>query len=121
MRLPLIDWGARKNKIQQAEVATLAQEDRIEQTKQTIRREVVQALARLQGASGLLASFAEVLPQAQKLLKASQLGFAEGKTSVLAVLEAQRTYRATLTQYTEAQAELALAQAELTRAMGGQK
>ncbi len=121
MRLPLIDWGARKNKIQQAEVATLAQEDRIEQTKQTIRREVVQALARLQGASGILASFAEVLPQAQKLLKASQLGFAEGKTSVLAVLEAQRTYRATLTQYTEAQAELALAQAELTRAMGGQK
>ncbi len=121
MRLPLIDWGARRNKIQQVEAATLAQEDRIEQAKQAIRQEVVQALARLQGASGILASFAEALPQAQKILKASQLGFAEGKTSVLAVLEAQRTYRTTLTQYTEAQAELALAQVELTRTMGGQK
>lgn len=121
IRLPLVDWGARKNKIQQAETATLAQEDRIEGVKQEIRREVVQALARLEGATTVLASFAEALPQAQKLLKASQLGFEEGKTSVLAVLEAQRSYRTTLTEYTEAQAELALAQAELNRVLGGTK
>ena len=121
IRLPLVDWGARKNKIQQAETAALAQEDRIEQARQEIRREVVQALARLQGATAVLASFAEALPQAEKLLKASQLGFSEGKTSVLAVLEAQRTYRATLTEYAEAQAELTLAQAELSRVMGSTK
>lgn len=121
IRLPLVDWGARKYRIQQAETAALAQEDRIEGARQQIRREVVQALARLEGAKAVLASFAEALPQAQKLLKASQLGFEEGKTSVLAVLEAQRTYRATLTEYVQAQAELALAQAELNRAMGGTK
>ena len=121
IRLPMIDWGARKNKIQQFEAAALAQEDRIEQARQEIRREVVQALARLQGATAVLTSFAEALPQAEKLLKASQIGFEEGKTSVLAVLEAQRTYRATLTEYAEARAELSLAQTELDRAMGGAK
>ncbi len=121
IRLPLIDWGARKSRIQQTETATLAQEDRIEQARQVIRQEVVQALARLEGATTILASFAEALPQAQKLLTATQLGFEEGKTSVLAVLEAQRTYRTTLTEYAQAQAELALAQAELNRVMGGTK
>ncbi len=121
VRLPLLDWGARKNKIQQSETAALAQEDRIEQARLEIRREVVQALARLQGATSVLASFGEALPQAEKLLKASQIGFEEGKTSVLAVLEAQRTYRATLTEYAEARAELALAQTELNRVMGGTK
>ena len=121
VRLPLIDWGARKNRIQQAETATLAQQDRIEQTRQEIRQEVVQAVARLEGATSVLTSFSEALPQSEKLLKASQLGFAEGKTSVLAVLEAQRTYRATQTQYVEAQAELSLAQTELIRTMGGQQ
>lgn len=121
IRLPLIDWGARKSRIQQTETATLAQEDRIEQARQAIRQEVVQALARLEGATTILASFAQALPQAQKLLTATQLGFEEGKTSVLAVLEAQRTYRTTLTEYAQAQAELALAQAELNRVMGDTK
>ena len=37
------------------------------------------------------------------------------------LLEAQRSYRATQTQYVEAQAELSLAQTELTRTMGGQQ
>ncbi|WP_395144038.1 TolC family protein [Armatimonas sp.] len=119
VQLPLLDWGARRNKIQQTEAATLAQEDRIEQARQEIRREVVQALARLEGATAILASFTEALPQAQKLLKASQLGFEEGKTSVLAVLEAQRMYRTILTEYAQARAERALAQVELSRTMGG--
>jgi outer membrane protein TolC len=119
IRLPLVDWGARKNRIQQIETAALAQEDRIEQVRQEIRREVVQALARLEGATAVLASFGEALPQAERLLKGSQLGFEEGKTSVLAVLEARRIYRATLTEYAEARAELALARVELSRATGG--
>lgn len=121
VRLPFVDWGGRKGRIQQAEAATLAQEDRVAQTRREIEKEVAQALARLEGATAVMTGYAEALPEADRLLRATRIGLEEGKTTILAVLEAQRSYRATLTEYAEARAELALAQAELTRALGGVK
>jgi outer membrane protein, heavy metal efflux system len=118
VRIPL-DRGGNKAKVAQLATQVLAQEDRLAQARQEIQTQVVQAMARLEGASEVLTAFAESLPQTQKLLKATQVGFEEGKTSLLAVLEAQRTYRTTLTEYAEAQAERALAQIELDRAIGG--
>lgn len=121
VRLPLVDWGGRKGRIQQAEAAAQAQEDRVAQTRREIEKEVAQALARLEGATTVMTGYAEALPEADRLLRATRIGLEEGKTTILAVLEAQRSYRATLTEYAEARAELALAQAELTRVLGGMK
>lgn len=121
VRVPLVDWGGRKGRIQQAEAAAQAQEDRIVQTRREIEKEVAQALARLEGATAVVSGYAQALPEADRLLRATRIGLEEGKTTILAVLEAQRSYRATLTEYAEARAELALAQAELARALGGVK
>jgi outer membrane protein TolC len=115
VRLPIVDWGERKNRIQQAQTAADAQQERIEQTKQEIRAEVMQAITRREGAMASLAVLAKSLPVAERLLRASQIGFEEGKTAVLAVIEARRTYRTTLSEYTQAQAEVALAEIELHR------
>jgi outer membrane protein TolC len=120
VRIPL-DRGSNKAKATQLSTQVLAQEDRLAQARQEIETEVIQAMARLEGASEVLTAFAESLPQTQKLLRATQIGFEEGKTSLLAVLEAQRTYRTTLTEYAEAQAELALAQIEMSRVLGETK
>src|SRR5207245_1522772 len=43
-----------------------------------------------------------VLDQARRLVEASRTGFQAGQTSLIAVLEAQRTYRSVLAEYTNA-------------------
>ena len=116
VRLPLIDWGNRKGRIQQSEAAALAQSDRIESARQQVRQEVAQAYARQSAAQSVLTSFGPALEQARKLLAASKLGFEEGKTALLSVLEAQRSYRVTLADYAQAQADASLAQIEIERA-----
>ncbi|WP_395090092.1 TolC family protein [Armatimonas sp.] len=116
IRLPLIDWGNRKSRIQQSEAAALAQSDRIEAARQQVRQEVAQAYARQSAAQSVLTSFGPALEQARKLLAASKVGFEEGKTALLSVLEAQRSYRATLADYAQAQADASLAQIEIERA-----
>jgi cobalt-zinc-cadmium efflux system outer membrane protein len=117
--LPLFDYGSRRHRIRQAEETTRAQTDRIEGTRNDVRRDVEQAIARLQGSDSVVASYQQgLLDQARKLLEASRAGFQSGLTSVVGVLEAQRTYRSVLIEYTNALVEHALARAELERAVG---
>lgn len=116
VRLPLIDWGNRKGRIAQSAAAALAQSDRIEAVRQQVRQEVAQAYARQSAAQSVLASFGPALERARKLLAASRIGFEEGKTALPSVLEAQRSYRATLADYVRAQADAGLAQIEIERA-----
>ncbi len=119
--LPFFDYGSRRNRIRQAEAAAGAQTARIEAARNQVGREVTQALVRLDAAAGVVQQYQQgVLLQARRLLDASlralQLG-APG-ASILTVLEAQRTYRGVVTEYTTALTNYAQARAELERATG---
>lgn len=117
--LPLFDWGSRRNRIRQAQEAGRAQEARIAAARNLVRQEVSQALARLRAAQTVVSDYrAGVLDQARRLVEASRTGFQAGATSVLSVLEAQRTYRSVQTDYLNALVNLALARVELERATG---
>jgi outer membrane protein TolC len=117
--LPLFDWGARRNRRRAAEQAADAQAARVEATANQVRLEVAQAQARVQLAEGLLQQYqAGVLEQAKRLADGAQKQLQAGVVSVLAVLEAQRTYRSVLADYTTALADLAQARAELEWALG---
>ncbi len=121
LSLPFLDYGARRNRVRQAEAAARAQQARITATQNVVRQEVTQAFTRLQAAEAVIRSYeAGVLDQSRRLrdasLRALQLG-APG-ASILTVLEAQRTYRNVLTEYTNALAQQAQARAELERATG---
>lgn len=117
--LPLFDWGSRRHRIRQAEQSASAQTDRITAVQNQVRQEVEQVLVRLQSAAVLLTSYQKgVLEQAKRLLDASRTGLQEGQTTLVALLEAQRTYRNVLTEYANAQADYALVRAELERALG---
>jgi cobalt-zinc-cadmium efflux system outer membrane protein len=119
LTLPLFDWGSRRSRFRQVEESARAQADRIAAARNQVRQEVAQALARLRAAKIVLQSYREgILDQSRRLLEAGRTGFQEGQTGVLAVLEAQRTYRNVQTEYVNAQVEYALAQAELERATG---
>jgi cobalt-zinc-cadmium efflux system outer membrane protein len=117
--LPLFDYGSRRERIRQAEEARRAQTDRVTAAASQVRLEVIQALARLRVSGEVLKSYQTgVLDESHKLLDASRIGFQEGKTSIVAVLEAQRTYRTVQSEYEGARAQYALAAAELERATG---
>ena len=117
--LPLIDYGSRRNRVRQAEELARAQTDRIAAVRAQVRQEIEQALARLRAAGDVVRSYRTgVLEQSRLLLDASRIGFREGKTNIVAVLEAQRTFRAVQTEFANAQADYALALAELERATG---
>ena len=119
--LPFLDYGSRRNRIRQAEASSRAQDARIEAARTQVQMEVVQAVARLEAAEQVVRSYQSgVLDQSRRLLegslKALQIG-APG-ASILTALEAQRTYRSVLTDYTTALADHARARAELERAAG---
>ena len=114
--LPLLDYGSRRARVRQAEAGARAQEARVTATQQQVRQEVEQALARLAAAETVIRSYQlGVLDQARRLLAASQTGFQAGQTSIVQYLEAQRTYRSVLSEYTNALADYAQAHAELER------
>lgn len=117
--LPLLDFGGRRAQIRQSEQAARAQEARIAATQSIVRQEVTQALARRAAADTVVQGYQQgVLEQARQLLEASRRGFQEGKTSIVALLEAQRTYRSVQTEYINAQVDAAIARAEVERATG---
>jgi cobalt-zinc-cadmium efflux system outer membrane protein len=117
--LPLLDHGSRRSRIRQAEETARAQLDRSNATRNQIRQEVTQAIARAQAAEAVVKSYQEgLLDQARRLLDASRVGFQAGATNILALLEAQRSYRAVNAEHINALAALALAHVELERAMG---
>lgn len=117
--LPLFDHGSRRAQVQQSQEAARAQTFRITDTQNQVRQEVAQALARLQASESVVASYRQgILEQAKKLLDANRAGVEAGAYNLLAVLEAQRTYRTVQSDYLAALASLAMARAELERASG---
>jgi cobalt-zinc-cadmium efflux system outer membrane protein len=117
--LPFLDYGSRRNRIRQAEEGARAQASRGEATRAQVRQEVEAAFTRSQAAETVLASYRQgILEQARRLLDASRTGFESGLTSVVGLLEAQRTYRTVLTEYANALIDHALARVELERALG---
>jgi len=117
--LPFLDYGSRRNRIRQAEETARAAAARTASAKAQIQRDVEAAHARYRAATEVLASYDRgILDQARKLVTASRTGFESGLTSIVGVLEAQRTYRSVLTEYTNALIDQALARVELERALG---
>jgi cobalt-zinc-cadmium efflux system outer membrane protein len=117
--LPFLDYGSRRNQIRQAEAAAKAEEQRLLATQNQIRQEVVQALARLSAAQAVVNEFRSgLLDESRKVLEASSKGFELGETTIVSLLEAQRTFRAVQTEYIDALTSHALARVALERAMG---
>ena len=117
--LPLLDYGSRRNRIRQAEQAASAQDARLFALQNDVKREVVRGLARQTAAESVVKAYQSgVLNQAERLLSASRIGFREGRTSVVSLLEAQRSFRTVQSDYVNALADAAIARAELERATG---
>ena len=117
--LPLFDYGSRRNRVRQSEESVRAQDSRAEAAHNQVRQEVQQALERLQSAEAALREYdGGLLEKTQLLLEASRKGLEAGQTNIVAVLEAQRTFRSVQTERLNAQLAYVQAEAELERATG---
>lgn len=115
--LPIFDYGSRRNRIRQSEETARAQTDRITATQNQVRQEVTQAVVRLRASQTVAQNYQRgILDGARRLLEASRTGLKEGQTSIVAVLDAQRTYRAVQTDYINTLVNQELARADLERA-----
>lgn len=115
--IPLIDHGSRRNRIRQAEQSARAQEAHIALRRNLATLEITTAVARLEAAEATVKSYAEgTLDDARRLMDASRVGYQAGQTSIIALLDAQRTWRAVQAEHTNALAECALAAAALRHA-----
>ncbi|HEY3330976.1 MAG TPA: TolC family protein [Capsulimonadaceae bacterium] len=117
--LPLFDFGSRRGRVSQAAHSAQAQSERIAAVSAETERDVILAAHRLETALAEIASYQSgILDSTKQLLDASRTGFREGRTSIIAVLEAQRVNGAVQTGYSDALVDAALAQAQLEFATG---
>ena len=84
-----------------------------------MRLDALQAAARLQAAQTNLQTYSsELIANARKALDETRFGFQEGRSNILAVLEAERTYRTLAGERANALSAYTQSLAELDRAVG---
>lgn len=111
-----LDWGAKRARVRQVAAATEAQQARQSALTLQLAQERAQAKAQLESTEAVLQSYqADLIQRSERLLQASKTGFQAGQTSITAVLEAQRTYRAVLSERLAAAFAYAQARTEWER------
>ncbi len=114
-----LDYGTRRNQIRQDERMADAESLRVTGTQAQVREEVAGAASRLGAARNALHEYdGGLVSDAKAVLDSVQVGFREGATTIIAVLEAERTYRAVTAERLEALTAAAQAQADFDRAVG---
>jgi cobalt-zinc-cadmium efflux system outer membrane protein len=116
--LPL-DYGSRRaQKAGQQERLEAIKSHREDLSRQ-IESEVREAAEKLKTAQAILVRYeSQALPHTERLLRASRIGFEEGKTSVLAVIETQRTHRLIQSETLKARHDVLFAAAALDKVRG---
>jgi outer membrane protein, heavy metal efflux system len=117
IRLPL--WNANRGEIARAEAAAAVAKNAAERTALEIGVELAERLRDLEMASGQAALLmTEVLPKSGEGLRLARLTYEEGETSLLDLLDAQRTWREAQREAVDARVALAAAVTELQQLVG---
>lgn len=116
---PIFDFGSIRGELRESKAAVAAAQSRLALTRQTIEREITESHLSADEAEKQVESYqGGILKQAEELLRASLIGYERGALTLLDVLEAQRSFRTTKTDYAVALRSLRLAYARLERALG---
>ena len=119
LTVPLFDLGNIKNQQRAAEFEAQAQEKGVELLRSQVAAQVESALVTLQQNRALVARYRDSLvPQTLDLLRKTQLGYAQGASTYLEVLEAQRATRQIQTEYLQALVGARSGEAALESALG---
>lgn len=114
-----LDYGTRRGLIRQQQQNAQAQDARLVGAQAQVRLDAEQAVIRLNAAQAVLNEYdAGMTANAHAVLASALAGYKAGGTSIISVLDAQRTYRQILSDRLASQAAVVQAQAALERATG---
>jgi cobalt-zinc-cadmium efflux system outer membrane protein len=117
--VPLFDFGSNKGERRALEAEARAQEAQIALLRSQAATQVEQALIRLQQQQQTVERYRTgVVPQTLDLLRKTQIGYAQGASTYLEVLDAQRTLRQVQTEYLQALVGTRTSEAQLESALG---
>jgi len=117
--MPLLDLGSIRREKQAAQSEVQAQQAQIRLLESQAGVQLEQALVSLDQQQATVERYrGGIVPQTLDLLRKTQIGFAQGASSYLEVLEAQRTLRQVQAEYLEALVGVRTAQAALESAVG---
>jgi len=117
VRVPL--WNANRGEIARAEAAATLAQAEAQRTLLELEGTLEGAARELDGASAQVEILAaRLLPAAEQSLDLARFAYREGETSLLELLDAQRTFRETQREALSSRLALALALAEVRRLVG---
>jgi cobalt-zinc-cadmium efflux system outer membrane protein len=120
LSLPHLDWGGAKAERQRAQAVVAAREQQVEVVRSNSRLEIANALTEVKSAQLQASEYRQqVLEQSRKLADLAMLGYREGASAFMDVLDARRTLRAVNVEYYSAVADQHKSLAELEFALGG--
>jgi cobalt-zinc-cadmium efflux system outer membrane protein len=117
--MPLFDFGSLKSERRAAQAEVRAQEAQVELLRAQVSLQVEQALVRLRSQQQSVARYREgIVPLTLELLRKTQIGYDQGASTYLEVLEAQRSLRQVQTEYLQALVGVRIGEAALETALG---
>ena len=119
VRFPLLDFGTTRYSIRSADETRKQAVAQREQAEQQVIQQVAQAYQDATQGQTLLASYAaEILNPSLRLQEMAQLGYKQGATGILPVIDAETTLRNARTGYINSLLAVQKALDELTAALG---
>lgn len=120
LQFPLLDLGSVSQSIRAARELRKQAEAQAAQSEQQVAQQVAQAFTDLVQARKLAASFrTDILAPSTNLLEMAQIGYKQGATGILPVIDAENTLRNARTGYITALLALYKARDEVLAATGG--
>ncbi len=117
--IPLGDFGSIGHEVSATRADVAEQESLCDDVRRQVLLEVEVALLRLVEARELASRYqTDILPRTEAVTRTIELGFRAGASTIMDVLDAQRTLRSVQTEQREAVAEYMEATAALERATG---
>lgn len=117
--VPLFDFGSNRGERRALEAEVRGQEAQIALLRSQAAAQIEQALIRLQQQRQTVERYRSgIVPQTLDLLRKTQIGYAQGASTYLEVLDAQRTLRQVQTEYLQALVGTRTSEAQLESALG---
>lgn len=117
--VPLFGFGDSRNQQRAAQFEAQAGEKQLELLRSQVAAQLESALISLNQSRTLVARYRDsLMPQTLELLRKTQIGYAEGASTYLEVLEAQRATKQVQTEYLQALAGVRTGEADLESALG---
>lgn len=118
LSIPVFDNGRVRNEVRAAEMQVKAEQQAFADASQRALAELEAVQIELQSARSQYGSFQRLLADSRELVRVSEVGFTEGATSLLEVLEANRALREVEQNIVESRLRFAQAQSAYLRTTG---